>query len=128
MKLRVASARSEEVVKDIIRVSRLDRGGIPSGQICKVTVEGRKKYFIVRGLSEEQNGQILMDDLSRQSLGVDLGKQYDFEIQIAGIIGKIWWACTVTDPGARIAAWLGVLSVALGFLGVVLGALSLRSN
>ncbi|MBI1777817.1 MAG: hypothetical protein HYR63_20950 [Proteobacteria bacterium] len=55
-----------------------------------------------------------------------LGHEYEFDIRAASIIGQIWWACTVADPGARIAAWLGVLSVVLGLIGVILGILAFR--
>jgi hypothetical protein len=53
------------------------------------------------------------------------GGYYQFSIKEVGIFGQIYWACTVADRGARIAAWIGVISVVLGILGAILGALGL---
>lgn len=125
MKLTVKSALEGDVFKDIVRIHQDNRGSIKAGRVCKISVKnGKEKLFIVRGLPVNQNDKILMDDLSREALGVELGKEYEFEVQETGFWGKIWWACSVADPIPRIAAQLGVLSVVLGALGVILGAIS----
>lgn len=126
MKLTVKSALEGDVFKDIVRIHQENRGPIKAGRVCKISVKnGKEKFFIVRGLPVNQNSKILMDDISREALGVELGEEYEFEVKEAGLWGKVWWACTVADTAPRIAAQLGVLSVILGALGVILGAISL---
>ena len=121
MRLTVKSARDEDVYKDIARINKNDRGALPSGRIYMLSVNGRAKYFIVRGVSNEQPGTILLDDISREVLNVRLGQAYDFLIERAGPIGQVRWACAVADPAGRIAAVLGVWSMVLSVVGVVLG-------
>lgn len=125
MKLTVKSARPDDVYKDIVRIHRSDRNSIRAGRVCRISVGVSYRYFIVRGLAQDESGQILVDDISREALGLKLGQQYDFGIAPAGLIGQIRWACAVADPGARIAALLGVLSLVLGLIGVLLGILAL---
>jgi hypothetical protein len=125
MKLKVGSARNEDVYKDIARINRHDRGGIRAGQICKVSVGQASRYFIVRGLPDR--GQILLDDLSRDALNVKQGTEYDFSVTATNVFGRIRWACDVADPGPRIAAWLGVLSLVLAAIGIFLALFSIWS-
>ena len=116
----------EDVFKDIARIPEQDRGGIREGSICSITVNGHTKWVIVRGLEETLNDGIMLDEITRKALGnLQEGIHYDFKIKEAGICGQIKWACTVADRGARISAWIGIISILLGFLGAVLGGISL---
>jgi hypothetical protein len=125
VKLTVKSARDDDVYKDIVRMNAKDRLTVRAGIIAKISVDGRSKFFVVRGVAGDQQGTILMDDVGRESLSVGIGQEYEFEIQPAGLLGQVRWACAVTDSAARIAAWLGVFGVGLGAVGAVLGGCSI---
>jgi hypothetical protein len=40
-------------------------------------------------------------------------------------VGKLKWACTATDTGARIAAWIAMMSGILAIIGLILGGIGL---
>ena len=121
VKLTVQSARDEDVYKDTVRLTAGDRPSIRAGAIGKVTVNGRSKSFVVRGMGSGQRGTVLMDDVGREALALEIGQEYEFKIRPAGVIGQMRWACAVVDPAGRIAAVLGVWSMVLSVVGVVLG-------
>jgi hypothetical protein len=124
-KLKLYPLFREDVFKDIARVGELDRGGIREGSVCRVIANGHTKQLIVRGL-EGLPGVIMFDEITRESMGkMQTGFSYDFSIEESGPIGQIVWACTVSDRGARISAWIGIVSVVLGILGAVLGGIGL---
>jgi len=125
-KLRVYPIFREDVFKDIARIPKQDRGGIREGSVCAISANGHTKQLIVRGLEETLSGGIMLDEITREAMGnLQDGISYDFTIKETGTWGQIIWACTVADQGARIAAWVGVISIVLGILGAVLGGISL---
>lgn len=85
------------------RIPEADRDGIQEGSVCTISVNGRNKQIIVRGLEEQLNGGIMLDEITRKALGLQEGIGYDFEITEAGVWGQIRWACTVADRGPRIS-------------------------
>jgi len=124
--LKVYPLWHEDVFKDIVRIPRQDRGGIREGSVCAISANGHTKQLIVRGLEETLSGGIMLDEITREAMGnLQEGFYYDFTIKEAGIWGQIKWACTVADRGARISAWIGVISIVLGILGAVLGGIGL---
>ena len=78
----------------------------------------------VRGLADTDAGFIRLDLETRSRLGVELGATYDVEFRTIGFLKKIRWACTASDPAARIAAWIAVWSLVLGVTSIVLVSLS----
>jgi hypothetical protein len=125
MQLRIYKLWREDVFKDIARIPEQDRGAIREGSVCKVTVNGHSKLLIIRGLEEQLNGGIMFDDITRQAFKVQEGMRYDVQIEPVGFMRQIIWACTVADAGPRIAAWLAVISVGLGLVGLTLGIIGL---
>ena len=122
-KLRVYPMWREDVFKDIVRIPEQDRGGIREGSICTISVNGHTKHLIVRGLEEAHLGGIMLDEITRKTMGnLQKGISYDFAIKDVGIWGHIKWACTVADRQSRISAWIGIISVLLGSAGAVLAA------
>lgn len=124
-KFRVYPLWREDVFKDVARIPEQDRGGIREGSVCVVCANGRMKYLIVRGLEETLSGGIMLDEITRKAMGLQEGMSYEFSVKEAGILGQIRWACMVSDRGYRISAWVGVISLALGALGAVLGFIGL---
>ena len=112
--------------RDVPLVPEQGRGGIAEGSICTISANGHTKHLIVRGLVDTLPGGIMLDEITRKALGgLQEGIGYDFDIREAGTWGHIRWACTVADRGSRISAWIGIISLALGLLGAVLGAVGL---
>jgi len=124
-KPRVYSLWKEDVYKDMARISEKDRGEVREGSICTATVNGHIKHLLIRGLEEQLNGGIMMDEITRKALDVQEGMTYEFRIHQVGLFQQIKWACTLADAGPRISAWLAVISVALGIIGLALGFIGL---
>jgi len=129
MKLTVKEAYGYDTHKDTIRVHRTQRNLIRSGELVRVSVGGRSAFVAIRGLSDDQRGNILLDLETRRRLQVELEEVHDFYFSKIGFINKIRWAAGASDPAARIATgiavWLGLLGVLLGTLSVILGLLPL---
>ena len=120
--LKVYPLWKEDVFKDIARIPKADRGAIREGSVCKVTANGHTKQLIVRGLEEGLPGVIMLDEITRESMGkIETNFPYEFFIEESGPIAQIWWACTMSDSGPRVSAWIGVISIGLGILGAILG-------
>lgn len=118
--LEVHQGREGEVYKDIVRIHEGSRGNLKAGRVHKFSTCHGTAYFILRGGDAGQNvGKILMDDVSRTTMGLTLNSRYKFDIREAGFWGELWWACNAVDPTYRIAARLGVLSFGLGIVAVV---------
>jgi hypothetical protein len=120
-RLRVYPHWKEDVFKDIARIPQQDRGEIREGSVCTVTVNGLTKHLLIRGLEQQLNGGIMLDEITRNTLQVQEGMPYDFTIKQGGWYQQLKWACTLADAGPRISAWLAVISVILGIVGLVLG-------
>ncbi len=128
MKLRVESARIDDVLEDVVRVNekhRVDGNGqrIETGTIYSVKVGGQKVYAVARGTAEE--GVISMDEAIRDRLRVSLGDTIDPLFAPAGIWGEQIWGWRASHPVTRAAARLGIISLVLGVVGLVLGIISL---
>jgi hypothetical protein len=119
LKLKVRSAESEDVYKDIVRISEVTRDGLKTGRVHKFSVPEGTAYFILRGTGPEHDGKLLIDEAARGKLGLSAGVERDFRIEEAGFWGELRWMWNATDPTYRIAGRLGVLSFALGLIALV---------
>ena len=129
MKLTVRQVSRDDIYKDLVRIPRPCRSslGIAPGTICKVTVAEHSKLVAVWGRKTNRS-EILMDAKTRRGLGLEDCLTYDFRLRAVGWIGQCRWAWHASDPAYRIAGRLGVVSVALGFIGLTLGLFSLFSK
>lgn len=119
-------AFQQDVYRNMVRLHVGDRKGIPEGRICVLKANGHTHPLIVRGIaSGAATGFIMMDELTRESFGVTENRPYLFQIRQANLLQRLWWSSTVADPGARIAAWLGIVSLAIGLLSFVLALIPL---
>jgi len=131
MKLLIQLAAIEDVYRDIVRIPeqfRLDtqQALVPEGSVCKIRTPKGTCYAIVRGSSGSSQRAIQMDERLRNVLRVRVGEDVDLQVDKVGIWGQFLWAWSASDPAYRVVARLGLLSVVLGFLGLVLGLLSLK--
>ena len=127
VELLVSQASEKDVYKDIARIHESKRGGVREGSICKLKVNGRCRSFVVRGLEDVDRDCIRLDELGRKALGLEQeqGSNQLFEICPVSPLGMAVWACSVAEPGARIAAWLAVWSLVLALGGAGLAILPL---
>jgi hypothetical protein len=124
-----APAFQQDVDRNMVRLQVGDRKGIPEGRICVVKANGQAHPLIVRGVaSTAATGFIMMDELTRESFGVTENHPYLFEIRQANLFQRLWWSATVADPGVRIAAWLGLASLAIALLSLVLALIPLLQS
>jgi hypothetical protein len=128
-KLKVRMADKEDTYKDLARIPEKYRRDssqllIPEGRICKVTIAGRSRLLSLRGRLHENEALIFMDASARDDLKLEVGSEYEVALREAWWFGQFLWAWRASDPLYRVAARLGLISVALGFAGILLGALS----
>lgn len=130
MRFRVREADAKDVFRDIARINELFRrdaagGRIPAGTVCEITVRANRCYLIVRGAPSAEEPTIYLDERLRDALCVKAGDYADVSLKAAGWWGQFRWAWGASDPAYRVAARMALLSVGLGFLGLILGILSL---
>src|SRR5205809_905799 len=113
VRLRVAETFGADEYKDIARVHWEQRGkpSIKIGRIVKLSIVGGESRIVaIRGLDDKDKGKIRLDFVNRNEMKLKLDEEYDFEIRSTGLWDKLVWACTATEPGARIAAWIAEIS------------------
>jgi hypothetical protein len=127
MKLMVRSVTSDDFFQDMVRVHPSHRrADVKAGSLCRVQLEGNSKYIIGIARNRGDKNCIWLDSAQRRKLGVKAGEEADFrEIQPASWFQQLNWLWNATDPWARTAGRLGIISIWLGVLGVVLGFWSL---
>lgn len=117
MRLTVHEGQASDNYKDIVRVHKANRNGVDSGFIAKVSVtDGKSIYVVVRGLGKGQEREVWMDLQTRKRLGVELGKEYDFNVRAATWWEKVIWAAKASDPSMRIGTCIGLVGILLGIL------------
>ena len=112
----------DDVYHDRARIAEGHRGGVKESTICAISANGRSVLLEVRGLESDTNEIIRLDDRTRVALGVELGVRYWFAIRPVSWLGQFRWAWNASDPTARIAARLGLLSLFLGIVALLVAA------
>jgi len=130
IRLVVKKAFETDVYRDIARVPeihRKDQTGrtVPEGSVCKLSTPGRSVYVLLRGVGDETEAGIWLDERTRNRLSLSVGHQAEFEFHPCGLWGQTCWAWSASDPSYRVAARLAVLSVLLGVVGLFLGLWSI---
>ena len=127
-RMRVEDAIRADEYKDIARVHWEYRGKPTTkvGSIIKLRVPDRPSRILsIRGLADDRKGQILLDHVNRNEMGLNLGEEYEFTIETTNAWDKLKWACTSTDPAARIAAWIAIIFGVLAALGLLVALIGL---
>ena len=98
--LEVRQLDSFDVFKDMARVHESQRGNIPVGTICKVSIGSQTRYLSIRGLPNDvlesrrlpvnNPRYILLDDVSRRLLNVELQSIHRFKIEPASWCGRLF--------------------------------------
>jgi hypothetical protein len=126
MKLTVHQLPQADVYKDVVRIPEahrldVDARRIAEATVCKVAVSGGcSKLLSVRGYNSTEP-IILMDERTRNDLGVSDRQEYDFQLKPTRWFGHSRWAWNASDPAYRVPIRMALLSVVLGFVGLMLG-------
>jgi hypothetical protein len=135
-RLIVKKAKSGEEYRDIARINspgRVDFKGrpIPSGTVCYLRNVDTKRdtYVWVRGVGDDllkerslskDESYIMIDDATRERLGVNLDSEKEFLIKKANLLEQIlFWPWKVSDPGLRISFIMGLMGLATGLFGML---------
>lgn len=124
-----------DVLKDMARLHKSQRGSLSLGTICIISVGDKNRFLSVRGLPDamlearnlpiQDPKYILLDETVRDHLGLELGKKYRFKITPARWWGRIRWAYSASDPAASVAAFIATWSFILAILGTLLAIWSI---
>ncbi len=109
----------------LVRLNDRYRGKIDRYRIVEITNNNNQKSLKVVILGHDSQDAIFMPYDIRTKLGVLKGGELDFDIKSVGLCGSLLWYLSAPDPAVRIPAELTLIGVVLGFLGVLLGAISL---
>lgn len=128
-KLTVHELPVEDCWKDMARVPkdhRRDVSGkrIRRAKICKVTIGDKNKLLAIRGCPEK-DARILLDSPTRIDLDVRVGEPHEVELRPVWWLGYWRWAWGAADPAYRVPAQISLISLVLGVIGLLLGALAI---
>lgn len=128
--LQIGLLYKDDVYKDLARVAESHRRSsdgqiIPEGTLCLVTMGSRKARLFLRGDQSADSPAILLDERTRNVLGVEVGQVANLHFKPLGSWGEIQWAWSATEPAYRIAARIAVLSFFISIVGLIIGLLSL---
>jgi hypothetical protein len=114
-----------EVLKDIVRVAKPFRDGIPNLTICRISVGAKSAVVLLRGWdADPKKPQIAIDEALRERLGIVKGESYDFVFQPMNRFGQFLWFLQASDPSIRLNSWLAMISLLLGLAGLAIGLAS----
>lgn len=127
--LRVIELKTDDVFQDMVRVHQKHRRQIPAGRVCKVRCNGKSITMVARGARRNQTEAFAIDLRSRNRLGISsYGQVVDVEFEQGNWFDELRWGWQASEPISRLAARLGIISLALGLLSLVLGAIPLLGS
>ena len=125
VRLTIRDATLGDVFSDIARMHLDHRPSAKAGKIVLIRSGNKKAYAVARGLAKGMSkDEISIDSAMRERLEVKVNQSYELVVERAGVVGEVRWAWGSTDAMPRVAARLGAISVGLGAVGLLLGALS----
>jgi len=104
----------------LVRLNEKYRAGIPRYGIARLTNAENSKSVKVLLLGHNDDSAIFMPYDIREALGADKGGVLAFTVQEVGLFGKIRWLLKTPDPAVHVPAWMAVISVVLGAVGVAI--------
>ncbi|MEY8120811.1 hypothetical protein AB9F26_21720 [Falsihalocynthiibacter sp. BN13B15] len=108
-----------------IRLSKPDRLDADRHCLLRVSHLGKSGYFIGLG-HQDGDGVAKMDFDVREHLGIG-SKESKSVLKIEIITGwrSIYWYLRHRDPHVYVPAYVGLWSLALGFVGIIMGVFSM---
>ena len=123
--LTVRQLDQKDVYKDLARIPEAYRRTstgkpIEEGTICDVSTGEGKVTLSLRGLIDEREGVIKMDEVTRNKLGVADNTCHHFDFSPAGYRGVIRWRWCASDPGQRLTNRMAIVGFTLTVIGAVI--------
>lgn len=118
--LTVKALPSNDSGRLLVRVNKAYRAGIPRYGIAKLTNTENSKSVSVLVLGHDDDSAIFMPYDIREALCVEKGGNLNFAIKKVGWLGKIRWLLRTPDPAVHVPAWLALISVLLGGIGIAI--------
>jgi hypothetical protein len=115
----------DDIFGDMVRVHQKHRPFSRAGQVIAIRHGKHRMLAVARGALKNSADTISLDQRSREKLDVKPREEAEFIFESATSIDQFRWAWRATNAMPRVAARLGILSVILGGVGLLLGALSL---
>jgi len=120
----VKHADDDEAGKDIARISKMNRpSNVSRHDIIHICANDKSVLVKVLGLNTD--GIIKIDLDIRERLGLTVDNSYNFHFERANFWHQSLWQWSATDPAVRIPARIAAISLVLGAIGLVSGAISL---
>lgn len=119
-KLLVKPLPSNDAGRLLVRLNCKHRAGVPRYGIVKLTNIRDSKSSKVLVLGHEDDSAIFMPYDIRAALGVAKNAELEFSINKVGWLGTLHWLLKTPDPAVHLPAWLALISVLLGVLGVLI--------
>ncbi|MGH6616680.1 hypothetical protein [Sphingomonas sp.] len=109
----------------LVRLNHAYRGDIGRYDIARIrnTANGESKMVLVLGHDDED--AVFMPYDIRVALGVEKGGELDFSIEKVGLLGKLVWYVNPPDPAVSIPAWIAIVGLGLGVVGLLIGVVTL---
>lgn len=114
--LKVVQGLKRDVYLDTVRINEDNRGDLDRTLFYRVSHNKKSIYVALRGTTTKER-VILLDDINRERLKVNLGEEYKFDIDpltFGRQILPIWYA---SNPFTRLAGRLAVVGFGLAVLG-----------
>ena len=123
-KLPVKALPPNDTGRLLVRLNIKYRADIPRYGIAQLMNSENDKSVKVLVLGHDDDTAIFMPYDIRKALGADKGADLEFAVQKTGWCGKVCWLLGTPDPAVHVPAWLALISVCLGALGVVIAICS----
>ncbi len=123
-KLPVKALPSNDSGRLLVRLNGRYRVGIPRYGVARLINSKNAKSVKVLVLGHDDETAIFMPFDIRKALGADMGADLEFTVQKTGWLGKVCWLLGTPDPAVHVPAWLALISVCLGVLGVAIALCS----
>lgn len=117
-KLPVRALPSNDNGRLLVRLNSKYRSGIPRYGIAQLMNAENDKSVKALVLGHDDDTAIFMPYDIREALGADKGANLEFTVQKTGWFGKVRWLLGTPDPSVHVPAWLALISVCCGVLGV----------
>mgnify|MGYP003116337329 CR=1 FL=1 len=123
-KLPVGALPSNDTGRLLVRLNSKYRFGIPRYGIAQLMNTENDKSVKALVLGHDDDTAIFMPYDIREALGADKGADLEFTVQKTGWFGKVCWLLGTPDLSIHVPAWLALISVCLGVLGVAIAICS----
>lgn len=128
-KLTVHKIALADAWKDVARIPRKYRKDVSGrsirrAEICDVTIGDKHRLLAIHGCPIK-DARILLDSPTRIYFDVEIGSSYEVKLCPVGWFGYWRWAWKASEPAYRVPAQISLVSLFLGVVGLLLGALSL---